>query len=239
MDKKAIERRYLENFLTSKNLGQNVLSIEDSETPDFIISTSDKKISVELTKLIDIDLKFIEEFGNSVIGTAKKTFNEKYDRELYCLIGLRNIELGEKRIERRKQIEKYGTKLFDRVERIYLDNYLSTDFDVTIEDINEHDDIVTRIHVTTKMGFEHWQYFGAHRNDLINLEWLTIKIKDKEEKIDNYRQPFDENWLLLISNTGTKPSAYRFDLLDFSHIETRFEKVFVYKSMGDEVIEIV
>jgi hypothetical protein len=183
MNKKAIERRYLENFLTSKKLEQEILSIEDSETPDFIVSTCDKKISIELTKLIDVDLKFIEEFRNSVIRTAKKTFKEKYDRELCCLIGLRNIKLGEKRIERQEQIEKYGAKLFDKVDRIYLDNYSNTDFDVTIECINERDDIVTRLRVTTKMRLGHWQYFGAHRNDWINLEWLTKKLKLRRRRL--------------------------------------------------------
>ena len=237
--KKQIERKYIENFLTRKNLGLEIKSIEDSETPDFVLRTMDKSISVEMTKLIDIDLKFIEEFRKSVIGTANKTFREKYDKELYCLIELLNIRLGEKRLERQHQIEKYGAKLFERVEKIYLDNHSNTDFEVTIEDINDFDDIVTRLHVKTSEGFDHWQYFGAHRVDGINMEWLIKRIKEKEEKINNYRQSFDENWLLFISNTGTKPTAHRFDLSDFSQIKTKFEKVFVYKSMEDNVIEIV
>jgi hypothetical protein len=189
--------------------------------------------------LIDLELKFIEEFRNSVIATAHKTFKQKYDKELYCLIGLRNIKLGEKRLERQGQIENYGLKLFKRIENIYLDNFSANEFDVTIEQINEFDDIVTRLHVKTSNGFDHWQYFGAHRVDWVNVDWLTKKIKEKEQKIANYRQSFDENWLLLISNTGTKPSAHRFDFLDFSQIETRFEKVFVYKSMESKIIEIV
>lgn len=156
-----------------------------------------------------------------------------------CLIELRNIKLGVKRLERQGQIENYGLKLFERIEKIYLDNFSANEFDVTIEQINEFDDIVTWLHVKTSNEFDHWQYFGAHRVDLVNVDWLTKKIKEKEEKIANYRQSFDENWLLLISNTGTKPSAHRFDFLDFSQIETRFEKVFVYKFIESKIIEIV
>jgi hypothetical protein len=233
--KKDIERRYLNSFL--KTLELEVKSIEDSETPDFILQTDKQTISIELTRLINQDLKIVEEFRNSVIRRAHEDFKLRYGKSLYCLIGLRNIKLGATRSARTEQIEKYSAKLFDRVERIYLDNS-NKEFDVTLEHINDADDILTRLHAKTSDDFDHWQYFGAHRVDWIEMNWFIKRIKEKEAKIDQYRQVFDENWLLLISNTGTKPSAHRFDFLDFSQVDAKFEKVFVYKSIENRIITI-
>ena len=53
MHKKVIERRYLDNFLRRMGWEPELLSIQDSETPDFVIK-AEKVISIELTKLIDM-----------------------------------------------------------------------------------------------------------------------------------------------------------------------------------------
>ena len=70
------------------------------------------------------------------------------------------------------------------------------------------------------------------------MEWLTERILEKEKNLKKYKDNFDENWLLLSSNFGTKSSASRFDFLDFKEIKTDFDKILVYKYMPNETITI-
>lgn len=183
------------------------------------------------------ELKVIEVFRNSVVNKAHQLFRDQYKQDTYSLVTLRNIALGD-RVQRQGLITKYAQKLFERTERIYL-SADQQEFDVTEEHINEHDDIITRLHVKSSPGFDHWQHFGAHRVDGIDAAWLNKRIAEKEGRIDSYRKFYDQKWLLLISNMGTKPSAHRFDFLDFSNFTSRFARVYSYNSNAAKTIILV
>lgn len=71
--------------------------------------------------------------------------------------------------------------------------------------------------------------------DYIDIDWLQNVIENKENNISRYPEKYHENWLLLVSDFGTKSSAHRFDHIDFSQIETKFDKVYIYNFMPDKV----
>jgi len=234
MDKKKITERYqLNKFLSNPELNLRVVSIIENETPDFIVNASDRKISIELTRLINPNLKEIEVYRDKIVKNAEKIFLEKYSEDLYVLVNCENIKLN-----RGKEIErKYAFDLFNIIEKLYLAN-MNFEFDITLKDGKTLNHFINRLQITNRLGFSNWQHFGAHVVGKIDINWLSEKIITKEKNIKKYKELFDENWLLLISNFGTKSSAHRYDYLDFKEINTEFDKVFVYKYMQNETIVI-
>jgi hypothetical protein len=73
---------------------------------------------------------------------------------------------------------------------------------------------------------------------LVDMDWLKKVIEKKENNIERYPKEFYENWLLLVSDFGTKSSSHRFDRIDYSGIKTKFDKIYLYSFRADE-IEIV
>lgn len=76
--KKEIERYTITKFISNGQLKLRVTSLEDSETPDFIMKTVDKKISIELASPINPQLKARESLNDSIITKAWKLFDSKY-----------------------------------------------------------------------------------------------------------------------------------------------------------------
>lgn len=238
MDNKKVAERYdLIKFISNPELNLRVTSIIDSETPDFIVETLDNKISIELTRLTNPDLKKVEEFRNKIIKKAEILFREKYNADLRCLITFQNVELK----GGTQQIEKYSYDIFSLIENIYSVNK-DFDFDITLKEGKHLNNFISRLHINNKLGFNNWQHFGAYKVDRISLDWLKNKILLKEESIKKYKKQSDENWLLLISNFWGKSSTHDFDFLTSQDINTlsntAFDKVFVYLLMENRTIKI-
>jgi len=234
MDRKKVsERHLLTKFISSPGLDLKVTSITDSEAPDFIIETVDKKISIELTGLINPDLRQVEAYRDKIIKQAESKFREKYNEDLYTLVTFENVDLNSGKNEE----AKYADKLFTAIETLFLANK-DFEFDITLKDDKRINEFISRLHINNRLGFNNWQHFGAYLVDFVKMEWLTERIIEKEKNLKKYKDNFDENWLLLSSNFGTKSSASRFDFLDFKEIKTDFDKIFVYKYMPNETITI-
>ena len=116
--KKELEKHHLINFISNEKMKLLVNNIKESETPDFVLSIGDKKISVEHTRLIYPELKQIESYKNKIIDNARIKFEEKYNKELYLLITFNNIILK----AGKKAQENYTKEVFNLVESIYLNN---------------------------------------------------------------------------------------------------------------------
>ena len=80
--------------------------------------------------------------------------------------------------------------------------------------------------VDNVQNFSHWQHFGAYLVEWIDMEWLKGIIKKKEMNIEKYPKQYEENWLLMVSDFGTKASSTRTDFIDFSTIQSKFDKIF-------------
>lgn len=229
--KKEIEKHHLVKFVSNKKMRLLVNRIEDSETPDFILHFRDKKISLEHRRLINPKLKQIESYKEKIINKARIRFEEKYNEELYLLITFNNILLeGGSKAE-----QKYIDEVFRLVEDIYLSN---RNFDFQVEskqDVSQVSELIESFTVSNILTFVGWQHFGSYLVDWIDMKWLQDVIDKKENNIKKYPEKYNEDWLLLVSDFGTKSSAHRFDRIDFSKIQTRFDKVYLYSFSADEV----
>ncbi len=232
--KKEIEKHHLTRFISNEKLKFLVYNVEESETPDFIVNIDKKLISIEHTRLINPDLKKVESYREKIIKSAHKRFEKKYSAKLYLLVTFNNIKLKSGKIAE----QKYSDEVFKLVEDIYLCN---KDYEFRIDSRKRKarvSELIESFSVDNTRNFSHWQHFGAYLVDRIDMNWLQGVISKKEKNIERYPKEFYQNWLLLVSDFGTKASAHNFDRIDLSRIKTTFDKVYLYSFMPDEV-EIV
>lgn len=231
-DKKKVERKIIEKFVSNSDLKLPVKSIKDSETPDFKVETFTNKLSIELTSLINPSLKEKENFRNKILIGAEKLFNEKYRENLYVLVTFSSSQINCKR----KEITKYSEEVFAFVEKLYVP-LRGFEFDISSDNV-ELPFYIEKITIHNIFDFSNWQTFGAFLVPHFDKEILRRAIEVKEKNIIKYGEKFDENWLVLVSNFGTKSSAGRFDILNYTDIVTLFDRVFVYKYFEDKILFI-
>lgn len=232
--KKEIERHHLTSFISNDKLKLLVYGIEDSETPDFIVKIDKKLISIEHTRLINPLLQKVEQYRNRIIENARIRFEEKYSAKLYLLITFNNVILESGKIAEKK----YSDEVFILIENVYLCN---KDYEFSIHSKKQKlkvSELIESFSVDNTYNFSNWQHFGAYLVEWIDMKWLKQVIENKENNIERYQKEFDENWLLLVSDFGTKASSHRFDIIDYSGIKTKFDKIYLYSFRAD-TIEIV
>lgn len=233
-NKKEIEKYHLTKFLSNENLKFLVYGVEESETPDFIVNIDKKLISIEHTRLINPDLKKKESYRDKIIKIAQKKFEKKYSEKLYSLITFNNIDLKFEKAER----QKYINEVFKLIEDIYLCN---KKYEFRIDSRKRKarvSELIKHFSVDNTRNHSHWQHFGAYLVENIDMDWLQSVISKKEKNIERYPKEFHENWLLLVSDFGTKASTHNFNRIDFTQIKTVFDRVYLYSYMTDSV-EIV
>lgn len=233
--KKQEERIQLVKFLSNEKLKFLVSKIEDSETPDFKTLINNKSISIEHTKLIHPNLQQVEKYTDKIVLLAHEKFKQKYpDEKLYVLITFENIIFKGGKIAE----ENYVNEVFEIVEKVYLKNK-EYSFDIeTLRHKEKESDLIESFWISNNKNFENWQTFGAFLVDYIDINWLKSIINKKEKNLTKYKYDFEENWLLLMSDFGTRASANRIDHIDFSKIESEFDKIYIYNYRANE-IEII
>lgn len=231
---KEIERTHLTKFISNEEMKFLVYGIEDCETPDFIVNIEKKLISIEHTRLINPHLQKVEQYEERIIENAKKKFESKYSEKLYVLFTFNNIILKSGKTAE----QKYTDEIFKLIEDIYLcnKNYrFNIDSRINIRKVSE---LIKSFSVSNTRNFSNWQHFGCYLVDYIDIDWLKRIISKKEKNIERYPKDFYQNWLLLVSDFGTKASSHRFENVLYKDIETKFDKVFLYSYIADQV-EIV
>ena len=193
-----------------------------------------KLVSVEHSRLINPKLQEVEKYRDKIIKSAQKIFEEKYKAQLYVLLTFKDIDL-----EGRKKFDYYVNEIYSLIESIYLNNQL---YEFSISSRNRYPSFehsfLEHISVNNTLDINNWQHFGAYFVDWIDTQWLTTIIKKKELNISKYKKEFDQNWLLLVANFGSKASANRTDFIDYSFLNTRFDKVFIHHYMSNEIIVV-
>lgn len=230
--KKLIERKELIKFISNEKIPLRVYNILDSETPDFILKMINKEISIEHTRLIKPKLQQTEKYKERIVENAQKIFEEKYPFEkLYVMITFNNIPLkGGQRAQ-----ENYTNEILTLIEQIYLNNK-SFDFSLSSKmSIESLTHTIESINIDNIQKFSCWQSFDSFIVEQIDVEWLKQVIQKKGDNIGKYKSSFDENWLLLVADLGSKASSHRIDLMDFSLIQSKFDKIYFYEYRADEI----
>ncbi len=234
-DKKRTERHILEKFISNARLELRITSVDNGgEPPDFIITTFEKKrVSVELTSLINPELKEEEEFQSAIVNRAWEFFKEKYKVALEVHVTF----AGNRIVCKRSEIDMYAKQVFEVVERAYIPMQ-HFGFRASSRHTLNLGRNIDSLYISNQDNFDNWQTFGTYIVEKINFNWIKEKVAEKEKALERYCGQAEEKWLVLVSTFGTKSSAYHFDYLNFTELHTKFDKVYAYKYFEDKVIEI-
>lgn len=231
-NKKKNERSQVIRFISNNLMKLQVLDIEESETPDFILKLLNKKISIEHTQLIDPKTKQREKYLNKIIDVAHDKFMRNYSSNLNVHIIFKNIQLN----SGKNSENNYADEVFRLIEEIYLNNK-NFEFRLNSKKIDKIKfPTIEDVYVTNEDNFDYWQTFGAFLVEHLDINYFIKKISNKEKRLKNYHDKFDENWLLFVSNLGDKSSAYRTELLDLKKINSSFDKIFIFDFIADKIV---
>jgi hypothetical protein len=221
------------DFIETASLKAELQELKPNESPDFTAKYQGKLISIELTALVNPSIRKREQVQKQILKNAELRFKEKYQSELTVNVAFNNQPLLETSIA----IKNYGERLFKKIQQAYLKNK-ETDFHISLRNETTLMDFIDTIYLNNKLSHGFWQRIGAFRVDWISKDYLKSVIAGKEEILSNYRTKYSQNWLILTANHGSKSSAHRFDFMDFSDINSSFEKIFIYKSMENKIVEL-
>lgn|SRR5690554_6020860 len=234
---KALEKHQFIKFISNEKLKLRVYGLKDSETPDFILKFEDKTVTVELTQLIFSKKQIVEQFKDEIIRVAQKRFTEKYKEKLYVTICFEKHAIKSKGIGA-KEKQKVIDEVFSFVEKIYLSNKnyefeINSKFNSRVES-----DIIESFTINNSFKFNHWQHHHGFLVEDLEDEVFQKVIKKKEDNIIKYHTNCDEDWLLIVSDLGTEASTHCLSGIDYSKIDTQFDKVFLYSYMPD-IVEVI
>lgn len=233
--KKEFELHMLRRFISHESHGLRIKTIDESETPDFIIRELNMDISVELTRLILPDLMEEEKFQDKLVSLTWKNFKQKYPNKLQVLVNFSNNVIK----CTANEIDKYVDQLFEIVENIFTANKR---FEFRVSSVGRDRPInkfIDSIVVSNDLDLDNWQPFGAYMVNPINKDWLMTIVLSKEKRISSYPVTFDQNWLLLLANFGHESSTHDFDYLKLNEFQTAFDRVYIYKYMDDAYTRLV
>lgn len=236
--KKDVEEWYLSKFVSNKSLRLRVASILPMDPPDFKISRhigkKRKEIGVEITRVINPNLKAEESAQEKIVRIAWEKFKAQYPDKLVVYVNFSRVKFS----FTQKALNELAGTLFELVRDVVETNR-GFEFRVETKSIrlNPVFEGVT-IRNDDDYGFENWQPFGAFKVPYIDESWFGDIISKKEKLIPTYPEPFDEKWLVLVANFGRQSSHSQFSNLRDNFKDSPFDKIFVYKYREDQVIKI-
>jgi len=236
--KKKIEERILGNFLSHPSLRLRVSGITPMDPPDFVIKRyvqkKFKRISVELTSVMNPNLKQMESAQKKIVDIAWGNFRKKYNTELVVLVYFSRVPFS----MTNNSIKQLGSDLADIVSDIFERNK-DCEFRIhtkrplsrlEFESINVSND--------DSYGIEYWQPHGTFRVPLVDENWFAEIIRKKELKISGYPEEFEEKWLVLLANFGHQSSHFQFTNIKKEFKNSPFDRIFIYKQRENEIIKV-
>lgn len=236
-------RNFLENtrFIPFQFTDFSRVPESDQPTPDYAVK---EKISIELT---DLFLKTKRKYSHQQLEAAK----------LEILNGIRNeIERAnllpfEVRIHFREphdpqkgfSIDKVTAALSKRIiDEIKAKNQ---DFErISINDLDLPEVFSVHMMNGTFLGRKWlnktrvWEMpvYWIRRNP---VEEIENRIKEKEKKLESYRDKYEQRYLLITTNRSKRAQAFEHteELKDYL-FKTRFDKVFIYDCSDNDAFEL-
>jgi hypothetical protein len=236
--KKDVEERMLSSFVSNKSLRMRIAGITPMDPPDFKISRyvnkQFKEIGVEITRVINPNLKEGESAQERIVNLAHERFKKELSDKLVVYVNFSRTPFS----YRSESLNEISNFLFELVKDVAEKNR-GYKFRAETKRIVLHPVFES---ITIKndegYGFENWQPFGAFRVPYIDETWFAEIIRKKELKISGYPESFDEKWLVLISNFGHESSHFEFTNLKKDFRDSPFNRIFIYKYREDEVIKV-
>jgi hypothetical protein len=244
VDKKDIERFYLDSFLGILNLTPS--DVQHRESPDFIVVLGGKKIGIELT-YFHSDLKGIDGTPRRAIEETWKSLQKAIMKEVkkhnqldgtYGILFFKHLEVPPKRLHERFAHELIQLSL-DMVESGRVEAMPGTEFPLLRKYLKNF--------LLRRPGLKiTWDWNrNASSVGLTEKELIDI-IRPKVEGVINYRRVIvDELWLLVVSGYRLSQAMGMLlanDLFSYENLnrlleQSGYNKVYLYQYMLDVIFE--
>lgn len=234
--KKDRERWIMDLFIESYKK-ENISIIKEQEAPDFIINIEGKEIGVELTEV----------FQDSHLGISKmkqeSSDGAQFTEDLIALIQ-QNIpftfSIGihfNKNLPIKKSKKE---KILKELERICVPAMINLQNHEHLELENYHDSLpneIDDIHVYRFDGMEESIDSRPEGGTVsrLTMSHLETALTNKESKLSSYKV-CNQHWLVI--REGNYYSGSFSDVEIDIPINTRFDKVFLFRSRTKEIIEL-
>jgi len=224
-NKKAQERQWVDTFINLYGRSLKEMIVTECETPDFTLHNFHKKISIEVTSIVNSEIKKEESLRQKIVNKAKEKSIGKYLPGLQ--IDVTFIE--EPIICKGTEIEKFADQLCEKVEMIYNKGNVKDESRLRSFEEQYEDGIIKSISLSPNQSQAGWFTFDGFVFPTIDPLLLIERIAEKEKILKKYAVRYNENWLLLVANLWEGSSSY-----DFTNIKkaikftTKFHQVFIY-----------
>lgn len=233
--RKSRESHLLDRFLTVAGL--EVESVEQSETPDFLLHIQSRLIGIEVTEVFrDPDLSGLsprarESITDRIVARARSLYYARNNRFVHV-----NVLFFDGVDVQGLNRDQLADRIASLVESMPLES-------AHVHWRNEYEDssldavaFVTALAVP-EASMSHWGVARPGWRAKLATETLRSAIDAKNEKIQAYRAKADEVWLLLAVE-GSRPSQF-FDPdvpPATSDLASMFDRTYWFNSMHDQVI---
>jgi len=219
-------------FLFSLNI-QSKLEIPNktSAIPDFIISSDNKRIGIEHTRLINTISQIWIKTVSQILKKAE-TLLLKRNPELKQIVNISinywKLSINGKNLSVKLSIqekEKIANEIADYIESLLSNGGMT------------QPSFIDKISISERS--EHPLNLIFNENYLAKTESTHLfveRIRDKETKLGSYlaNNSLDELWLLVVISGVTGSSS--FILQEQNHFETKFDKVFLFDNFSHEFL---
>lgn len=231
--------------------------LEKSERPDFILTTKNKRIGIELTELkyergdTKFNMRAHEDFLSDIMDNALSIYAKHKNLCLVVDVHFADsiaplcINTG---IDDAKLI-KQG--LSESISRIVIDNlpeatgkHYKVDRTSKYGDVNLPSmiDAINISNVTGRQAEPLWFASISTRVKPLTVESISQRIHNKDEKLDGYDTSCDSQWLVIIQNSFLM--AEKYDPVAAAralrhHYHSRFDQVFVFERSEAHVTPLI
>lgn len=218
--------------------------IIETESPDFVITSNPKrKLGIELTRLSqpklsnqEFTIAQINSLKKTISSKAQKLFDSRNDYPLYLSIFFNdNIKV------KINDITEIAENIALDVQNHITGSDRKSIFQIKIKNpiAEDYVDLIHGIyHPNVKSSY--WSSAGGYVVPALSKEYLVQKIESKEDKLPLYRKRKINNfWLIIITDSFERSTSFNIDnQIEAWNIESKFDKVFLFEVMGNNVYTI-
>jgi hypothetical protein len=233
--KKLWELRYMKKFVESAGLNEEVIEIQEGpEPPDCVLRLKNgTNVGVEITKLINQEIKWEEAVRRKVIEDAEVLYIQSGFEEVEVLVTFMPLPISQEPKPRLTSISLEILNLVN-VARLKGSETNLVEFERPFITSSHID----RISVLWESGFEGWQQFGAHKVDGIQEDDIESVLAKKDQRLEMYQSNYDQTWLLMVIPAGGKSSAFNFDGIGDLKVGARFNKVYAFREFDETFVTL-
>ncbi len=240
LGKRKKEEYYLQRFLANPETRLVVTNIRsvDKDPPDLSMTVwhqlEQRMVSVEVTQIIHPEFKQLEEEQKNIVEGARQMFTSRYNVELNVLVEFSDIGLTITKQNKRLLSEF----LFQFAAKVYEANQ-NLSFRIETKDYPGPHPQFRRIIISNEYSdFKQWEIIGAYVVQSFPEEQFLKRLQRKEAGLGDYRDSYDENWLLMVTNFGHESSGFHFHHLGVPFDQSPFDRIYLYKYFQEEVFRL-